>query len=65
MIDRTAFMRGPVRHMFRIGQLEEHKALRERNEARLAALKANRRNYEQEHEKPAAFHLTRALESLQ
>jgi hypothetical protein len=39
MIDSSVFMRGSIRHMFRIGQSEEHKALRQRNEERLAKLK--------------------------
>jgi len=36
-----------VRHMVRIGQHPEHKALRERTEARLAALKQSGKLYEE------------------
>ena len=39
----SEWLRGPVRHMIRIGQHPSHMELRERNEARLAALKAERR----------------------
>jgi|SRR6185437_6146440 len=53
MIDPFAFLRGPIRHMKLIGQAEEHKALRARNEARLAALKAANRLYEDKRERPA------------
>jgi hypothetical protein len=35
-----------VRHMVRIGEHPEHKALRERNEARLAELKRSKSLYE-------------------
>jgi hypothetical protein len=45
---------GPVRHMKRIGELEEHKALRERNERRLAALKSSNRLTERHYDKPAS-----------
>lgn len=60
MIDPFAFLRGPIRHMKLIGQAEEHKALRARNEARLAALKAANRLYEDKRERPANHESSRA-----
>lgn len=45
---------GAVRHMKLIGQDVEHKALRARNEARLAALKSANRLYEVKCEPTAA-----------
>lgn len=41
---------GAVRHMRLIGEDPKHKALRARNEARLAALKASHRLYEDKRE---------------
>jgi len=45
---------GSVRHMKLIGEDPEFKALRRRNEQRLAALKANHRLYEDKREPAAA-----------
>lgn len=45
---------GPIRHMKRIGEIEDHKALRQRNEKRLAALKAANRLTEAAHVKPTS-----------
>lgn len=42
---------GSIRHMKNIGEDPRHQALRERNEARLAALKASNRLYEPKEEK--------------
>lgn len=41
MFDMTRWTRGPIHHCKQIGKHEEHKAVRERTEARLAALKNN------------------------
>jgi hypothetical protein len=65
MIDRTLFMRGSIRHMFRIGQLQEHKELRARNEARLAALKEKNKLVEEFHEKPQGVILDTVRSTLQ
>lgn len=64
MLDLFKMMRGPIRHMKLIGQHEEHKAVRQRVEERLAALRQRGMLYEREHEKPAKLHLNAALESL-
>jgi hypothetical protein len=44
------WLRGAVRHMKRIGDHPSHKELRARNEARLAALKAQRKLTEEKDE---------------
>jgi len=43
---------GAIRHMKLIGDHHDHKALRQRNEQRLAALKAGHRLTEEQHAKP-------------
>lgn len=47
---------GATRHMARIGEDEKHKELRARNEARLAALKASNRLYEDKSESTSSRH---------
>jgi hypothetical protein len=64
MLDMFKLMRGPVRHMKLIGQHEEHKALRLRNELRLSALRQRNMLYEREYEKPPQLTLSACLESL-
>lgn len=50
------FLRGAVRHCKLIGEDPEFKALRARNESRLAALKASNRRTEDKSESTAARH---------
>lgn len=59
MIDTFAFLRGPVRHMKLIGQHQDHKALRVRNEQRLKQLKERGKLFEEDHEKPSNYHFNR------
>lgn len=59
MIDAFAALRGPVRHMKLIGQHQDHKALRARNEQRLKQLKERGKLFEEDHEKPSNCHFNR------
>lgn len=56
---------GAIRHMKNIGEDPRHQALRERNEARLAALKASNRLYEPKEEKKHDSALASRNQALQ
>jgi len=58
MTFRLSHVFGATAHMVRIGQSDEHTALRTRNEARLAAMKAAGRLTEDRHEQSASDELS-------